>query len=82
MNIPGYDAWKLRGPNEDQCPDCDGSKLADCMNCGGDDEVTAGVECPVCEGLGTVECETCGGEEPDGDYEYERRRDQRMEDAQ
>ena len=79
MNIPGYDAWRLQGPDDDQCPECDGHKRHDCMNCGGDGEVADGVECPICEGTGEVECETCSGDEPDGDYEYERRRDREYE---
>jgi len=33
-----------------------------------------GTECPACEGSGRVECSACSAE-PDGDYEYERRRD-------
>ncbi len=79
MNIPGYDEWKLRGPDDDLCPDCDGKGFADCMNCGGDGEVADGVECPACDGSGVIECETCRSEEPDDDYQYERRRDERME---
>lgn len=74
MNIPGYDAWKLRGPHDDDCPDCDGQGKAECPACCGDDD-----ECPECEGSGYVECDTCSGEEPDGDYEYERRRDREYE---
>jgi len=69
MNIPGYDAWRLQGPDDDQCPECGGHKKNDCWNCGGDGEVADGVECPFCEGTGEVECETCA--EPDGDYAYE-----------
>ncbi len=49
------------------------------MNCGGDGEVADGVECPYCDGSGVIECETCISEEPDDDYQYERRRDERME---
>lgn len=24
MTIPGYDEWRLRGPDDDRCPDCGG----------------------------------------------------------
>jgi len=76
MNIPGYDAWKLAGPDDDdQCPECDDRGVIDCMVCGGDGEVDdCGTECPACEGSGRAECSACSAE-PDGDYEYERRRD-------
>lgn len=73
MTIPGYDEWKLQGPDEDICEKCSGLRQHDCMNCGGDGEVSDGVDCPVCDGSGTVDCEC--SDEPDGDYEYERRRD-------
>lgn len=35
--------------------------------------------CPDCDGDGRVDCPTCQAEEPDGDYQYERRRDAQME---
>jgi len=72
MNIPGYDAWRLQGPADDQCPECDGHKRHNCWTCGGRDQ-----DCPACEGTGKVECETCA--EPDGDYAYEQYRDRQME---
>ena len=75
MNIKGYDAWKLQGPDDDRCPECGDHKEIDCENCGGDGEVADSVECPECEGTGIIPCETCSGDEPDGDYEYERKRD-------
>lgn len=75
MTIKGYDAWKLQGPDDDRCPECGGNQMMDCMNCGGWGEVADSVECPECEGTGIIPCETCGGEEPDGDYQYERKRD-------
>lgn len=75
MTIKGYDEWKLQGPDDDHCPECGGSRKVDCMNCGGDGDAMDGVECPECEGEGTIPCESCGGEEPDGDYQYERKRD-------
>jgi len=81
MTIPGYDAWRLQGPHDDACPDCGGCEIVDCPSCGGDGFVISGVPCRSCEGTGTVECETCHGDEPDGDYEYERRRDAAMEES-
>ena len=69
-----YDDWRLSGPHEDECDLCNGTGLMDCMACGGDGDVDdCGTECPACEGAGHIECEC--REEPDGDYEYERRRD-------
>ena len=73
MILKGYDAWRLQGPADDQCPDCYGHKALDCMNCGGDGEMADGIECPLCDGTGTVECETCCGDEPDPDYVREDR---------
>ena len=74
MNIPGYDAWRLRGPDErpdpvmEDCPDCNGTGQTQ-----GDAMIGFGVfTCAECEGTGEVEATA---EEPDGDYEYERRRD-------
>lgn len=81
MTIPGYDAWRLQGPHDDACPDCGGTREVECMHCEGTC-AAHGVNCPICEGTGTVECETCHGDEPDGDYEYERRRDAAMEDRE
>lgn len=80
--LPGYDAWKLRGPDDDRddCSLCNGTGKADSMNCGGDGEVDEGIECPACEGEGTVECTQCDYDEHDGDYEFERRRDAAWED--
>ncbi len=76
MELPGYDDWKLQSPDDerDDCPICNGTGRADCMNCGGDGEVDDGIECPACEGVGWVECEQCDG--PDSDYLYERARDE------
>jgi hypothetical protein len=83
MTIPGYDAWRLQGPHDDACPDCGGDGVCDCPACEGDTcPICEGDTCPICEGTGTVECETCHGDEPDGDYEYERRRDAAMEDRE
>ena len=72
MTFPGYDAWKLAGPDEvpepemEDCPACDGTGFM-CDDAGE-------FRCPECEGTGVIEVEP---EEPDGDYEYERRRDER-----
>ena len=74
-----YDAWRLSGPHDDECDECDGHGIVDCMNCGGDGEVDdCGTECPACEGSGRVECSICANE-PDGDYLYEQKRDRMME---
>jgi hypothetical protein len=70
MQIPGYDAWRLRGPEEVIEPD-----VEDCKSCEGfgtmiDNE--GEFTCIECDGVGEVEVTL---DEPDGDYEYERRRD-------
>lgn len=70
-----YDAWRLSGPHDDACPDCDGSGMADCPDC-------SPWSCDECDGSGKIVCQTCTTDEPDGDYEYERRRDAAWEDAQ
>jgi DnaJ-class molecular chaperone len=70
MNIPGYDAWRLRGPEEATEPE-----MVDCDNCDGRGFVNnygSIQDCGDCEGMGVVPAEL---EEPDGDYEYQRRRD-------
>ena len=72
-----YDDWIFHNPADDKCELCDGHKKHDCMNCGGDGEIADGVDCPVCEGSGEVDC-ACA-DEPDGDYLYEKARDERME---
>jgi len=69
-----YDDWRLSGPDEHPEPEM--------------------IECEYCDGTGTIErennvfkCGTCSGsgevpverEEPDPDYEYERRRDAAMD---
>ena len=71
MNLPrDYDAWRLSGPEEDDdheeetCPACDGEGCFEREN-----TVT---KCGRCSGTGMVEIVL---DEPDGDYEYERRRD-------
>ena len=69
--FPGYDEWKLRGPDEDaapveDCPYCDGTGQA--IDDGGDPGL-----CRKCMGDGVIPVEQ---EEPDGDYLYERYRDQ------
>lgn len=74
MNIKGYDAWKLSGPDDDRCPECGGSHEVECQFCDGTGEVVDEA-CWQCEGTGTIHCESCGGEEPDGDHQYERKRD-------
>ena len=76
MNIPGYDAWILRGPEEhlsvmmDACETCKG--IGRCVDAAGE------YACEECDGTGEVEATL---DEPDGDYEYERRRDAQMEAA-
>ena len=77
MNIPGYDAWRLAGPDEAPEPE-----MVDCGQCDGTgthlrDEHDTGVKCHVCRGEGVVPAEV---DEPDGDYLYEQARDRRMED--
>lgn len=75
--MSNYDDWIFHNPADDKCEECDGHKKHDCMNCGGDGEVSDGVDCPVCEGSGEVDC-ACT-DEPDGDYLYEQARDRRIE---
>lgn len=67
-----YDEWIFRTPADDACPDCGGDGRVDC-GCGGD------FGCPDCDGSDRVDCPTCQAEEPDGDYQYERRRDAQIE---
>ena len=74
MTLPGYDAWRLQGPPEEPEPvmvTCECCKGAGFLIFGNDD-----VDCPECGGFGDVEAEP---EEPDDDYEYERRRDAIMD---
>ena len=74
MTLPGYDAWRLQGPPEDPDP-----VMVPCECCKGAGIVTDAdgpYSCPEGGGLGEVEAEP---EEPDGDYEYERRRDAIMD---
>lgn len=136
MNIPGYDAWRLRGPEEhlgvmmEACETCKGigsdtkillpAKSVDLLAgkheaihiaqntqaafwLHGRDNATAlflmhaihkdfaamaealgytitrkPIACEECDGTGEVEVTL---DEPDGDYEYERRRDAQMEAA-
>lgn len=74
MNIPGYDTWKLRGPEEERSV-----MMEACANCDGLGHVwNLGVlqDCADCEGMGEVEVTL---DEPDSDYLYERARDARWE---
>lgn len=68
-----YDEWRLSGPDEHQEPE-----MTECGWCDGygenrvhPDDPCAG-KCRNCGGSGEVPVEA---EEPDGDYQYERRRD-------
>jgi RecJ-like exonuclease len=76
VNIPGYDAWRLAGPAErdepamQTCDDCAGSGMITTIAFAAQDK------CDNCNGTGEV---TADPEEPDTDYEYERRRDAAME---
>lgn len=71
MSIPKYDAWRLQGPDERPDPETEA-----CDNCAGVGVVVNNYgfvqDCEECGGTGGVEV-TPG--EPDGDYEYERKRD-------
>lgn len=75
MNIPGYDDWVLRGPEEhisvimETCEACKGM-------CQVEDADGFPQDCDECGGTGEVEVTL---DEPDGDYLYERERDRRME---
>ena len=78
MNLPrGYDAWRLSVPDEDDdpknetCPACDGDGCLEREN-----TVT---RCGRCSGDGVIKA---AQDEPDGDYEYERRRDAAWENDQ
>ena len=70
MNIPGYDAWRLQGP--DEAPEPVMEDCAECLWSGECYDDEGAFPCTECGGLGEVEVVQ---EEPDGDYEYERRRD-------
>ena len=70
-----YDEWRLSGPDEHPEP-----AMTECSQCDGTgthlhDEHDTGTRCRVCGGSGEVPVEA---EEPDGDYQYERRRDAAM----
>lgn len=72
-----YDEWRLSGPDEHPWPE-----MTECAQCNGtgthlvDEHDTDDTRCHVCGGSGEV---PVGREEPDGDYEYERRRDAAMD---
>jgi hypothetical protein len=74
MNIPGYDAWRLRGPDEsvntmmEACEDCEGVGVMR------DEE--GEFPCTECKGAGEVEVVL---DQPDDDYEYERYRDDQID---
>lgn len=71
-----YDEWIFRTPADD-APD---PIMEVCDTCKGTcviiDEDDWPCDCPDCGGTGEIEVEA---EEPDGDYQYERRRDALME---
>lgn len=56
MNIPGYDAWKLRAPEDDRPYSlrCSPYGWARCDACNGD-TVVNGEKCEACGGCGGVE---------------------------
>jgi hypothetical protein len=74
-----YDAWRLRGPEEEHsviteaCDECRGLGRKKWLDADGE------YDCPECDGTGEVETTI---DEPDGDYLFERARDARMEDGQ
>jgi len=73
MNIPGYDDWRLQGPDERADP-----VMEECPMCRGEGILAFGLlDCPDCEGTGEVEA---APDDPDdyGDYLYEQMRDRRM----
>jgi DnaJ-class molecular chaperone len=76
MNIPGYDAYILRGPEEhrsvmmEACEECDGTGMIVNRAMATQDK------CDECDGTGEIEVTL---DEPDGDYEYERRRDAQID---
>jgi DnaJ-class molecular chaperone len=75
---PNYDAWRLQGPEEapeiqmETCPECRGNCWIWEYGTAQGQPARRKTECPECEGSGEVEATL---DEPDGDYEYERRRD-------
>ena len=78
MSLPAsYDAWRLRGPEEHTSVIMEA--CADCGGIGRKHDAAGEYDCPECEGIGEIETQL---DEPDGDYEYERRRDAQMEDAE
>ena len=71
-----YDAWVLRGPDERDDPE-----METCETCAGGGvcvDLAGEYECPDCNGIGEIEVTL---DEPDGDYEFERRRDAAWEDG-
>jgi DnaJ-class molecular chaperone len=56
-DIPGW--------NDIDCPDCEGSGIADCEECDHGlvtDENGDKHDCPECESTGTTDCGTCDGQ--------------------
>ena len=72
MNIPGYDAWRLRGPEEDRSEIMEACDA--CKGIGKAQDAQGVYACPECDGTGDVLVTL---DEPDGDYLYERARDAR-----
>jgi hypothetical protein len=76
MNIKGYDEWRLRGPDEVVDPlmeDCE-----DCKSTGKMQDKDGEFPCTECDGSGEVEATL---DEPDGDYLYELRRDEALDNS-
>ncbi len=77
MNIPGYDAWRLRGPEVDRSEIMEACEA--CKGVGIMQDADGHFPCTECDGVGEVLVTL---DEPDGDYEYERRHDAAWEDGQ
>ena len=67
-----YDAWRLASPDDEReaCRLCANTGDRECPDCDGHG-------CIECDGDGTVPCyHEAPDDEPDGDYLYERKRDE------
>ena len=72
-----YDSWILRGPEKHDDPEIETCKT--CKGTGGYPDEFGEHDCEVCGGIGEIEVTL---DEPDDDYEFERRRDATWEDGQ
>ncbi len=66
MNIPGYDAWRLRGPDENAGPIMEACEW--CAGVGKKVDEQGEFDCPECDGTGEIETELDEPGSDLGDY--------------